>query len=62
MKEKVIRNPKKLLVMNVRNRDTSKVNVPNSNSRTKEQRKGGRPPKLLGMISPNLRRNKSKKK
>ena len=62
MKDKVRRNPKKLLAMNARNQDTSEVNVLNSNSRTKKQRKGGRPSKLLGMTPLNRRRKRSNKK
>ena len=62
MKGKVRRKPKKLLVMNARNRVTSKMSVPNSNSRTREQRIERRPSKLLGMTPSNRRRKRNKKK
>ena len=60
MKEKVRRKPKRLLAMNARNRVILEVNVPSSNSRTKEQRKGIRPSKLHGISPPNRKGRKEK--
>ena len=62
MKEMVRRKLKRLLVMNARNQVILKVNVPSSNSRTNEQRKGRRPSKLHGMTPMNQKRKKSNKK
>ena len=62
MKEKVRRNPKKLLTINARNRVTLEVSAPNSNPKIREQRRGEKPSKQLGMIPPNLRRKRNNKK
>ena len=62
MKVMVRKKSKKLLSMNARNLVIFEVSVPNSNLRTREQRKGERPLKLLGMTLPNRRRKRSKKK
>ena len=62
MKEMVRIKLKRLLVINVKNRVTLEVNVPSSNSRTREQRIEKRPSKLLGMtpLNPKGKRNKKK--
>ena len=58
----VKRKQKKLLAMNARSRDILEVNVPNSNTRTNEQKIGRRLSKLLGMTPLNSKRKKNKKK
>lgn len=48
--------------MSARNQDTLEVSAPNSNKRTREQRKGENPSKPHGMTPPNRKRKRSNKK